>query len=341
MEFKKLAATIALITTVYAARAQNTEGVSIKSTIAPPHPSAMLDIESLNKGLLIPRVNLLSYTDGVTITSPETSLIVYNQGNMAMPPGFYYWNGAMWTQVGSLWSLATNNADIFRSNGNVAIGSSTSPVYKQYTDNSWYLTTYGVEQTAKAPDLYVNGKALFYSTSDGNPNNHGIRIGEDEDPGATGGHWNEINCDDALDFQFNNNQNVRIGMGGDNTTDLQIWGTVTSSGGYVTSDSTLKKNIQKYRKNVLADLAQCNAYTYSYKKDKTNENRSGVLAQEIELKFPSLVKNVTTKGKGNIPDQTFKTVDYNGLTVVLLEAIKEQQEQILNLEERILKLERK
>lgn len=337
MEFKKLAATIALITTVYAAQAQNTEGVSIKSTVAPPHASAMLDIESLNKGLLIPRINLLSYTDVVTITSPATSLIVYNQGNMAMPPGFYYWNGTMWTQVGSLWSLATNNADIFKLNGKVAIGSSTFPLYNEYPNR-----VSPAPPPLLPPSLYVYGKALFYSSSDGNPTNVGIRIGEDDDL-TTGSHWNEINCYAPLDIQWESQQEVRIGLGAGSGTDLKVWGDIYSLSGtvYQLSDSTHKKNIRVISNNALTNLSQVKAYTYSLKSDKKNETRIGVLAQELELKFPDLVKNVTTKGKGNIPDQTFKTVDYNGLTVVLLEAIKEQQEQILNLEERILKLERK
>ena len=37
-----------------------------------PNASAMLDINSSNKGLLVPRVNLISLTDAVTIVNPLT-----------------------------------------------------------------------------------------------------------------------------------------------------------------------------------------------------------------------------------------------------------------------------
>lgn len=43
-----------------------------------PNQSAILDIASNNKGVLIPRVTLSSRTDAATIPSPATGLMVYN-----------------------------------------------------------------------------------------------------------------------------------------------------------------------------------------------------------------------------------------------------------------------
>ena len=63
-----------------------------------PDPSALLDIVSGSKGLLIPRVNLTSVTDVTTIPAPAISLLVYNT-NAGLPgggAGFYYWNGTQW-----------------------------------------------------------------------------------------------------------------------------------------------------------------------------------------------------------------------------------------------------
>ena len=58
--------------------------------------SAVLDVESTDKGLLIPRVNLTSSTmdlDGVA--GQATGLLVYNIGS-TLPAAFYYWNGIEW-----------------------------------------------------------------------------------------------------------------------------------------------------------------------------------------------------------------------------------------------------
>ncbi|ASW76136.1 hypothetical protein IQ37_06030 [Chryseobacterium piperi] len=46
-----------------------------------PDPSAVLDIRHSNKGLLIPRVNLVNKTDLITIPNPANGLLVYNLSN--------------------------------------------------------------------------------------------------------------------------------------------------------------------------------------------------------------------------------------------------------------------
>lgn len=65
-----------------------------------PDSSAMLDIYSSNKGILIPRVNLTSNTldlDGVA--GQATGLLVYNTGNTTVTEGYYYWDGGQWKQM--------------------------------------------------------------------------------------------------------------------------------------------------------------------------------------------------------------------------------------------------
>ncbi len=59
-----------------------------------PHSSALLDLRSKNRGLLIPRISLNSVTDGLTIPSPAHTLLIYNT-NPAVDVGetFYYNEG--------------------------------------------------------------------------------------------------------------------------------------------------------------------------------------------------------------------------------------------------------
>ncbi|WP_439559726.1 hypothetical protein [Dyadobacter sp.] len=66
----------------------NAQGVGINTTT--PHPSAALDIQSTNKGLLIPQVELQSSIDNATVPSPATGLLVYNRnGNVLSGAGYY------------------------------------------------------------------------------------------------------------------------------------------------------------------------------------------------------------------------------------------------------------
>ena len=58
-----------------------------------PDKSAILDIKAFNKAFLIPRVNLKSLSDIVTIPNPATSLLVYNTNDaISSGSGFYYYD---------------------------------------------------------------------------------------------------------------------------------------------------------------------------------------------------------------------------------------------------------
>ncbi len=72
--------------------------------------SAMLDIKSTNKGLLIPRIALNSMTDNNTIVSPATGLMIYDIGTN-INKGFYYWNGNRWTKFAAGNILSDDDGD--------------------------------------------------------------------------------------------------------------------------------------------------------------------------------------------------------------------------------------
>ncbi len=89
--------------------------VAINTTGANPDASAGLDVNFTDKGLLIPRVALTQTSSALPITSPDTSLLVYNKANVSdVTPGYYYWNGSAWvrfaTGSGSVGWLLTGNA---------------------------------------------------------------------------------------------------------------------------------------------------------------------------------------------------------------------------------------
>ena len=86
-----------------------------------------------------------------------------------------------------------------------------------------------------------------------------------------------------------------------------------------TSDKRLKKNI-KTIKTPLNTIQELRGVTFQWK--KSGKDSIGVIAQEVEEIIPQVVE---TDGNGN------KTVSYGSMVGLLIEAIKEQQEQINEL----------
>jgi hypothetical protein len=70
------------------------QNVAINTTGNNPDASSILDISATNKGILIPRVNLLSVTDASSIVTPAISLLIFNTNeSLTGGVGFYYNSG--------------------------------------------------------------------------------------------------------------------------------------------------------------------------------------------------------------------------------------------------------
>jgi hypothetical protein len=106
------------------------------------------------------------------------------------------------------------------------------------------------------------------------------------------------------------------------STTLDVSGTITCSDINSTSDIKLKENIHSI-KDPLDKVMKINGVGFRWKENK--EEAIGVIAQDIEEVIPEVVKI-----SGDI-----KTVNYNGLIGVLIEAVKEQQRQIEELKKQI------
>ena len=153
----------------------------------------------------------------------------------------------------------------------------------------------------------------------------------------SGGNSNNWNLNDRL-FVIGNGQSedsksnaLVINKGGNMT----VYGSVTSNASSNTSDFRLKKDIQQLD-GALDKVLQLRGVSFYWKnkeemaaaKGKDVKNMSygfdsdkqiGVIAQEIEEVLPELV--VTD-------DEGFKSVKYEEITPLLIEAIKEQQKEI-------------
>jgi len=70
-----------------------------------PHPSgsALLEMESTNKGLLLPRVALTTTTAFAPLSAHVAGMTVYNTATAGdVVPGFYYNDGTKWARLGNV-----------------------------------------------------------------------------------------------------------------------------------------------------------------------------------------------------------------------------------------------
>jgi hypothetical protein len=76
--------------------------VKIGTTASAPNPNAMLEIEATNKGLLLPRLSLVSTTSAAPLTSFVKGMLVYDTATVNdITPGMYYCDGLKWIKVNS------------------------------------------------------------------------------------------------------------------------------------------------------------------------------------------------------------------------------------------------
>ena len=109
---------------------------------------------------------------------------------------------------------------------------------------------------------------------------------------------------------------ARISAGGQIEANADIIAYSTS----ISSDERLKENIQVVD-GALEKVSQLDGVTFNWKRD--GKESAGVIAQTVEEVFPTAVKDVDTLNA----DVTHKVVDYNQLSALFIEAIKELKEE--------------
>lgn len=111
------------------------QSVAINTTGAIANSSAIIDISSTSKGMLIPRMTAAQKT---AVATPATGLLIYQTDGTA---GFYYYDGSSWIQLSTAGSnfWQANGNHIYNSNaGNVGIGI-TSPLARLHVEDSSVL----------------------------------------------------------------------------------------------------------------------------------------------------------------------------------------------------------
>jgi hypothetical protein len=130
----------------------------------------------------------------------------------------------------------------------------------------------------------------------------------------------------------------KVGVGGasDATYELKVTGDIGATGdivAYISSDERLKDNIELIS-NPVEKVQELRGVTWEWNDEASDAAKDspnvGVIAQDVEKVLPQLVHD---------RENGYKGVDYSKLTGLLIEAVKEQQDHISRLEERLSKLE--
>lgn len=108
--FKKKLLTLAMVTMGVTAFAQT---VGVNTDGNPADPSALLDIRSTDKGMLIPRMDMAARN---AIATPATGLLIFQTDNT---PGFYYNSGTPGVPV---WTMLAGAGDLQGTQNGVLVG---------------------------------------------------------------------------------------------------------------------------------------------------------------------------------------------------------------------------
>jgi hypothetical protein len=95
------------------------QGVGINNDNTNPDPTAILDVKSTDKGMLVPRMSTGQRT---AITSPAVGLLVFD----LTTNGFWYFDGTVWVQISN--STTTTNQTLSLTGSTLSISSGNSIV---------------------------------------------------------------------------------------------------------------------------------------------------------------------------------------------------------------------
>ena len=188
-----------------------------------------------------------------------------------------------------------------------ANGSNSTAIGYQTTASGLNSTAMGYQTTASDYDSLVIGQ---YNLSGSSITNSDTSFSTENTAFVIGNGTNSSNRSDAFKVMFNG--------------DATLAGNLS-----VNSDARLKANIISLG-STITKLLQIDGKSYTMKNDENKKQKIGLLAQDIEKVFPELVSE----------SNGIKSVNYQGLVPVLINALKEQQSEIVRLKEQEKRIER-
>ncbi|MBP8073269.1 MAG: tail fiber domain-containing protein [Bacteroidia bacterium] len=208
-----------LLIMVLAMSASAQQGVSVTTDNTPPDASAIFDVKSTTRGVLVPRMTLVQRN---AIATPATGLLIYQTNGTT---GFYYYNGTAWTAI----SAAADNLGNHTATTNLNLGTNsitnTTNITASGTANlggNAYPTVMGTSGqvlTTNGAGLTSWGSVAGESTTANNGLTvSGVNVALGGDLIGT----TNINQDNAEVLRINNNSTVGTVIDLQNTGDFRI-----------------------------------------------------------------------------------------------------------------------
>ncbi len=289
--------------------------------IGTTNPDARLDVNGLIKGIAGASSSggiKLHTNSGINVSANVMSF------HTGQTNGFSF-NGNSDGADGS------NPLAVIRANGNVGIGT-TSPSRKLDVDGGGIrildvgqFIEFGSNSSVKIGTVSGNSTDLYLGSADDlNMESNFIRFWRDGYYGST--EYGRLAFgDDSWLCTGSSSHYLGIGTAGPSEK-LHVSGNILATGNITAnSDISLKDNITPIP-DALDKVLQIRGVTFNRNDIEDNPRHAGVIAQEVEKVLPEVV----SEGKDGI-----KSVAYGNMVSLLIEAIKEQQEQIDMLKEKL------
>jgi len=216
-----------------------------------------------------------------------------------------------------------NNID---GHGNTFSGNSAGMSNEDGNSNTFYGGSAGYYNTSGDFNSFIGGSAGNNNTTGSSNTYIGYLAGNLNSTGSGNvflGYlvgFSETGSDKL--YIDNSNTSSPLIYGDFSTDDVQINGDLCYTGTFGgCSDKRYKKNVKPIT-NALQNLLMINGVYFDWRKEEFSEmvfadgKQIGIIAQEVETVYPEIV---------NTDKNGYKTLDYSKLSVILLQAIKEQQ----------------
>ncbi len=154
--------------------------VKVSTAASAANPNAMLEIEATNKGLLLPRLSLVSTTSAAPLNNFVKGMLVFDTVTINdITPGMYYSDGTKWIKVSNgattgggttntAWNLVgnagTTNANFIGTTDNTDVIFKTNSLERvRFTKDGWV----GIGTATPKSALEIKGQLIIDTLTNG------------------------------------------------------------------------------------------------------------------------------------------------------------------------------
>ncbi len=264
--------------------------IAINEDNSNPDASAILDLKSTNKGLLIPRVTLNDAATADPVANPAEGLIIFNIDGTE-EKGIYYWTGNRWQL-----SVRTGSCDVLGNPSIVGQANSTSTTVSVCEGSSLSLSS--------NDNGFWNASSATYSWT--GPNSYSSTLA---DPGVVTANFNtDIHAGDyivtiingvASDCSYSSTITVTGGVS-----------TIPATPGAITGNTTLGGNTTGEPYSIAA-VPNAASYNWTVPSDATVTSGQGTTS--ITVSFGTNDGNVSVRSENGCGNST-----YSDLAITLI-----------------------